>query len=383
MPAKKKAAPKKTTTNVGRWEGRDASDRAIAQFEATFAKEMGVDLSEHRSADIKPYVVSPTGSIALDRALRIGGWPQGRVCEVWGPEHAGKTTLMMLAVREAQRKYPNKMCGWGDMEQTFDDQWATTLGVDLNRLWRPPVRTAEQLADTARRFIESGLCSMVVLDSVGAMISSQEFVKESDQTTVGIVAKIVTRAVKQASSIGASNGTTTMVVNQVRANIDGNKFSPSETEAGGWALKHITTMKLWVRRGETLTVKHEGKDLPVGHEVAIRVTKNKCAPYGNTCSFYIKNQPTETYGEPGVDIVQEAFEFGTKVGVIKQHGGWYNPNPDDPDFKINGGEKVVAWLRDQPALVEHIRERVLADVAGGIHEEKDATDLLDLSAVEV
>lgn len=377
-PAKKIAAKKKTDTS--RWVSHNATDAAVKRFEETFAKEMGTDLTASRSDKIVPYEVIPTGSIALDRALRIGGWPVGRVCEVWGPEHAGKTTMMMLAVREAQRKFPNKMVGWADMEQTFDNQWATTLGVDLNRLWRPPVHTAEQCADTSRRFVESGLCSMVIIDSVGAMISQKEFEKEADEATVAIVAKIVTRAVKQVSTIGAANGTTTMVINQVRSNIGG--YGASETESGGWALKHITSVKCWVKRGESLTIPFEGKDLPVGHEVAVRVTKNKCAPYGNSASFFIKNQPTQKYGEPGVDIVDEAATFAVSSGVVRQSGGWYYPDPAKPDFKFQGKEKLVDYLRAAPGLIAEIRDKTIEQVMAQVNPVEDDS-AIDLSDVEV
>lgn len=378
--AKKTAAPKKTL-DTSRWVGREATDAAVKKFEETFLKQMGDDLSTPRHNVAEPYEVISTGSIALDQALHIGGWPKGRVCEVWGPEHAGKTSLLMLTVAEAQKRYPNKMVAWLDMEQTFDEKWAMTLGVDLTRLWRPPVRTAEDVADKARRFIESGLCSVVIIDSVGAMIARVEFEKESDEATVAIVAKIVTRAVKQASSIGASNGTTTIVVNQVRANIGG--YGSPEQESGGWALKHITSIKMYVRRGDSITVTRDSKEVPVGHFVSIRVTKNKTAPYGNSCDFMLKNQHTTKYGPPGVDIVAEATGFAAKSGVVRQAGGWYYCDPEDPEFKVQGADKLEDFLREHPELVAKIREQIVAQAAEAVDAGAVAeVPMVDLSEVD-
>lgn len=351
------------------WKSRKASEKAIADFENKFVKDMGVTLN--RSDLVTPYEVIPTGSLTLDQALKIGGFPLGRVVELWGPEHAGKTSLAVLTAAQAQKTYPDKMVAWVDMEQTFDRAWAVKLGLDLNRIWLPPPpKTAEDVGDMTKRFVESGLCSLVVLDSVGGMIAKIEFEKEADEATVGNVAKIVTRMVKQCSPIGHANGTTTMVINQVRSNIA--RYGADTTTSGGWALKHITTMKLKVQRGGSRPkmVRHHGADIPVGYEVTVKVEKNKCAPYGSVASLWLFNQETAKYGPVGVDRAAEAAEFALDLGIITGTG-WYTL-PDAT--RLQGKEAVIEELRTRPELISEIRDAVLSTVAEQIHTEDPALD---------
>ena len=355
------------------WPSREATETAVRKFEDQFAKEMGADVLVAGEQILPPEVFS-TGSLALDAALGIGGLPCGRVIEMWGPEHAGKTSMACLAVAEAQRKFPSKRVAWVDMEQTFDRAWAKALGVDLSRLWLVPnPKTAEDVADATKRFVESGLCSLVVLDSVGGMISRKEFEKESEEKTVAAVAGIVTRMVKQCSPIGRSNGTTTLIINQVRANIGG--YGATTQTSGGWALRHITTIKLKVQRGGSppLTVRVQGTDLPVGHEVSVRVEKNKMAPYGKVAALWLINQETEKHGKVGVDRAEEALVFGLREGVISGKGTAWVTLPSGQRF--NGNEKARTYLREHPEEVEEIREAVLASLMTFHEEEQEMSPL--------
>jgi recombination protein RecA len=336
------------------------SQAALARFEADFARSMGTSLRRANQV-ARPEVIS-TGSLALDRALVIGGLPRGRIVEYWGPEHAGKTTLALLNIAEAQRRFPAPwMCGWVDMEQTLDTEWAQDLGVDLSRLWLVDnPQTAQDVADAHRRFVSSGLCIYSVLDSIGSMISRGSLEKEADkEARVGEVAKIVTEMVKQCSPLGAANGTTSIIINQVRAIIDGSRFGPKEGTSGGWALKHATTIKLKIRRGAEAphTVKQDGDDVPVSVETAIRVEKNKLAPYGRRANLWIANQATKQWGPIGLDRADEAATIGVQTGAIEQRGAWYTL-PDGE--RVNGREKVMDHLRAHPELIEGIRERMLA-----------------------
>lgn len=359
---------------------------SVDEFEKMFAKDFATT-TLRKGGDIKPYAVIPTGSVLLDVALKIGGWPVGRVCEVWGPEHAGKTTLMMMAVREAQRAYPDKMCAWVDIEQTFDEDWAEKQGVDRARLWRPDPgpQTAQEAADMVRRFVESGLCSLVIIDSVGAMIGQSEFDKDADEVAkVAEVANIVTRMVKQCSPLGARNGTTTMVVNQVRAANVGNAMAgrgPSTTTTGGWALKHITTVKVRVGRGGDAPkyVTIDGERVPVGYQMLAKVEKNKCAPYGTQAQIWLYNQATKKYGPVGVDQIGEAWDLGTRYNIIKRGGANYT----FPDGEVvRTADKAEEYLRAHPAVAMDVRSQVLDLLRGEVHEEQDnGSEDLDLSGV--
>lgn len=358
--------PKTKKTYSTDWRSNKATKSAIEKFEEQFAKEMGAGVLS-RSDKITPYEVVSTGSIALDSAVGIGGLPCGRVVEIWGPEHAGKTTLAMLLVATAQRQYPDKMTAWVDMEQTFDKTWAKALGVDLRRLWLVEnPKTAEDVADATKRFVESGLCSVVVLDSVGGMISKKEFEKESDEATVAAVAGIVTRMVKQCSPMGRANGTISVVINQVRAIIG--SYGGNQQSSGGWALKHITSMKLKVNRGasQPLTVTVDGETIPVAYETTVKVEKNKCAPYGRVASIWIKNQATVKYGAVGIDAVDEALQFGIREGVIAGKGTAWLTLPNGERF--NGKDKAKDYLIDHPEVVKEIRDAVMEKLAE-FHEE--------------
>lgn len=361
-PAAKKTVAKSFTTD---WQSRKASAAAITKFEESFGKEMGLGVLT-RSDKIEPYKVIPSGSLALDAAIGIGGWPCGRVNEIWGPEHAGKTTECMLLVAEAQRTQPDKMAAWVDIEQTFDKKYAKKLGVDLKRLWLlENPQTAEEAADAVKRFVMSGLCSVVIVDSVGGMIGKAEFEKEAEDATVAIVAKVITRMVKQVAPMGKANGTMTMVVNQVRAIIGGNAKGPTTQSSGGWALKHVTSVKVAVRRGETKYLKIDGQDVPIGHDIINKVEKNKCSPYGRTATVTLYNTDTKDHSV-GVDPVAEVVEFGKKYGIIEGSTWLTLPNGE----RFNGAGKTKDYLVQHPEVVKELREQVLAKFATQIRDDE-------------
>jgi recombination protein RecA len=366
--------PKTKKTYSTDWKPMKATDAAITKFEEQFAKEMGLGVLS-RSDEIVEYEVIPFGSLEVDYASGIGGAPLGRVIEMWGPEHAGKTTGAMRLVAQAQKKYPHKMTAWVDMEQTFDKKWAVANGVDLKRLWLVEnPKTANDVADATKRFVESGLCSVVVLDSIGGMISKREFEKESDEDTVAEVAKIVTRMVKQCSPMGKSNGTITCVINQVRAGNVGGGYGPDTVSSGGWALKHISSMKIKVQRGNSqpLTINQDGKPVPVGYETTYKFEKNKCAPYGKVANVWVFNQATDKFGPVGVDIVEEAIVFGLRFDIIRGKGTAWNTLPNGERF--NGAEKLKAYLQEHPEVVEEIRNEVLATLSGTILDDDTNPD---------
>jgi recombination protein RecA len=371
MPPKTKA-----TSFTSNWTSNKASPAALRRFEETFANDMGVGIV--RTNKPAKHEVIPTGSLNLDDALKIGGYPRGRMVEIWGPEHAGKTSLTMMAVAAAQRADKDKVAGWIDMEQTFDPVWAQALGVDLDRLLLVPnPHTAEDVADAAKRLVHSGLCSIVAVDSVGSMITMQEFEKESDEVTVAAVARVVTRMVKQCAPMCMANGTTFIAINQVRANISA--YGGSTTRTGGFALAHISSIRLNVKRGAgKLTIVSDGNDLPVGHEVVVRVEKNKLAPYGSVANFFLINVPTQKHGPIGVDKAAESLPFGVKLGIIEGGAGGRYVLPGD--LKFHGVDKAVAHLRTDPALVEQIRAAMLQKNKEQVDESPDEPQTDDAMA---
>lgn len=355
-----------------------AMQKAFDEFETKFAKDFTRPLED--GGEAKPYEVIPTGSIELDAALRIGGWPEGRLSEIWGPEHVGKTTDCMMAARNAQKKHPEKMVGWVDVEQTFDWGWANKQGVNTKpraeggRFWYFRPQTAQEAADAISRFTSSGLCSLVVIDSVGGMMGKSGFEKDAEETAkVAEVASTVTRMVLRASPTCADNGTTLLLVNQVRDVVNtgtGKSYGPSTKTTGGWALKHITTVKVRVSRGgdEPKYVTIDGQRIVVGYQQVAKVEKNKCAPYGRQATIWLFNQATERWGPVGVDMITEAWDFGNRYGVIVRAGAYYT-FPDGE--RIKTADKAKDYLRDHPVLADEIREKVLELLRGEVHEEQE------------
>jgi recombination protein RecA len=360
MPAKKAATKTTSRAPAG---AKKATASAIAKFEEEFGKGMGVAL---KAGAKRPRAkITSTGSMNLDFALTVGGVPSGRIIELWGPEHAGKTTLAIIMARMHQIAYPDQMVAWVDMEQTFDDDWADDLGLDRSRMWFYTPQTAEDVSDAVKKFVRSGLCSFVSLDSVGGMISRLEMEKDADEATVGKVPGIVTRMVKASSPMAFANGTTLCVINQVRANIGG--WGPDEDTGGGWALKHVTTMKMQVKKAGGEGTRHMAKvgghekPIPVGYKMAVRVQKNKMGPEGVVAEMWFHNVATSTFGPIGFDAVQEIFDFAKRFKLMGSGAGG---NYEVEGEKIKGGEtKVMEYLRQNPDVVQALREKVLEQVS--------------------
>ncbi len=319
-------------------------------------------------AKVEPYAVISTGSLTLDHAVGVGGLVEGRIVEYWGPDGIGKTTFALMAVAEAQRKHPDKVAAYIDMEHKLDVPWAIAHGVDMDNLLIFVPDTAEDVADVMKDMLEGGHCSIVVLDSIGAMIPKVEVEKDAGEATMGTNAKIVTRMVKIAAGKAAAFGTPVIIINQVRANLS---YGADTTTGGGWALKHVTTMKMKFGRTSTKphTVKMGGADVVVGHEIAIKVERNGVAPAYKTAIITLFNQATVAYGPLGVDKADEAATLGLRLGIIDQTGAWYTLPGGE---RVNGREKVVAALRADPSLVEQVRTEALAAVAEDVIPDTEA-----------
>jgi recombination protein RecA len=272
-----------------------------------------------------------------------------------------------------QRTYPRKRIAWVDMEQTFDQEWAETLGLDMDRVWFYTPATAEDVSDATKKFVHSGLCSLVVLDSVGGMISRIEMEKNADEDTVGLVPKIVTRMVKACAPAATQNGTTLHVINQVRSQIGG--FGADETTGGGWALKHITTVKMAVRaaggEGTIHYAKVPGvqKEIPVGFKIAFRIQKNKMGPKGKVAEVWFHNVETKEFGPIGFDLPFEVFQISKRMRLLGSKGGGYYRMPDGTE--VRGEPAAIQHLRDHEGDVQALRVKILDQVKDQVHEEGD------------
>ena len=350
-----------------------AAEAAHNKFREQFEKSFGSGTLV-KAAKVAPYEVIPTGSLLLDYALGVGGWVIGRLAELWGPESGGKTSLCLVSMGEAQRAYPDRRVAFIDMEQTFDTALAVNYGVDLERCDVFNPGSAEEVADAMKMLLQSGFYSMIVLDSIGAMIPEAEKEKDADEAVVALQAKIVTRMVKIAAVEAKKARSVVLIINQVRANVGG--YGADTTTGGGWALKHVTTHKVKVRRTGTppYVIKKDGEDHLVGQEIALTVEKNKVAPPKKVAVINLMIADSDRYGPKGIDKSVEAVTLGVRLGIIKQAGPYYT-TPDGERYQ--GREPLTAALRKNPDLVESIRANAVASLAGEVivHPEDDEEDL--------
>lgn len=348
------------------------SNAALKKFEERFSRTFGADTLK-RSTEIVPYPVISTGSLTLDYRLTVGGYVEGRLVEIWGPDGVGKTTLALMGLAEAQAKHTDRMVAFIDMEQKFDRAWAIAHDIDLDRLYLYSPESAEDVADALKEFCSSGLFSMVVLDSIGAMLPEAEKEKDAEQVVVGKQANIVTRMVKIAAVEAAKTGTAVLLLNQVRANLG---YGADTTTGGGFALKHVTTMKFKMRRTGTAPFKAKvgNEDRIVGHEIAIEIQRNGVAPAYRTAIVSLFHVPTEKFGPLGIDRADEAATLGVDIGIIERAGAWYTLPGGQ---RVNGREKVVEALRADPKMLDNIRTLVLASVASEVTEEVAPEEIED------
>jgi recombination protein RecA len=334
-----------------------ASARALDAFQQKMTKTFGEGVFS-MTGDIAAYDVIPTGSIVLDYYLGVGGYVTGRLHEIWGPEGAGKTTMSLIAVREAQRKFPEKLTAWLDVEQRLDKPWAVQHGVDLSRMMIVTPGSAEDVADQLKEICRSGLFSMAVVDSVGAMLPEKAKDKDADESVMGKEAQVITRMVKLNAVEAKKSNTTVLLLNQVRANFG---YGADTTTPGGFALKHATTTKLNIKRaGGTDTafkVKMNGEDRVVGHMLAVNIQRNSVAPAYRTAQFPMFYIPTDKFGPVGIDSADEAATIGSLAKVIQLSGSWYTITFTGE--RVQGRDALVAALREDPGTVAKIRELAL------------------------
>ena len=334
---------------------------ALAQIDKSFGKGSVMRLGD----DTRPPVsVIPTGSVALDVALGVGGLPRGRIIEVYGPESSGKTTVALHAVASAQRAGGN--AAFIDAEHALDPVYAKALGVDIDNLLVSQPDTGEQALEITDMLVRSGGLDIIVIDSVAALVPKAEIEGEMGDSHVGLQARLMSQALRKITGALSSTGTTAIFINQLREKI-GVFFGNPETTTGGKALKFYASVRLDVRRIGGL----KDGDQPVGNRTRVKVVKNKMAPPFKQAEFDI------LYGQ-GISREGSLLDLGVDNGVVRKSGAWFTYGEDQLG---QGKENARNFLKDNPQLAAEIEEKILA--ALGIGEPgRKAREAEEVAAAE-
>jgi recombination protein RecA len=315
-----------------------ALDAALAQIERQFGKGSIMRLGEEGRI---PIDVIPTGSIALDIALGIGGLPRGRIVEIYGPESSGKTTLALHAIANVQAA--GGLAAFIDAEHALDPDYASRLGIDLDSLYVSQPDTGEQALEICDTLVRSGALDLVVIDSVAALVPRAEIEGEMGDSHVGLQARLMSQALRKMAGALSNTNTTCIFINQLREKI-GVMFGSPETTTGGKALKFYSSVRLDVRRIETL----KGGTEAVGNRTRVKVVKNKVAPPFKQAEFDI------LYGE-GISREGSLIDIGVDAGIVRKSGAWYTYEGDQLG---QGKENARTFLKDNPDLANEIEKRI-------------------------
>jgi recombination protein RecA len=335
-----------------------ALDTALAQIERQFGKGSVMRLGSEDRAKVE---VIPTGSIALDVALGIGGLPKGRVVEIYGPESSGKTTLTLHAIANCQRA--GGIAAFIDAEHALDPDYAKTLGVDIDNLLVSQPDTGEQALEIADMLIRSGAIDLLVIDSVAALVPRAEIEGEMGDSHVGLQARLMSQALRKITGALSTHGTTAIFINQLREKI-GVMFGSPETTTGGKALKFYASIRLDIRRIETLK---DGTDA-VGNRTRVKVVKNKMAPPFKQAEFDV------LYGE-GISREGSLIDVGVDQGMVKKSGAWYTYGGDQLG---QGKENARTFLKDNPDLADELEKKILSKLGIGADADVVAEPIADV-----
>ncbi|MFG1778322.1 recombinase RecA [Micromonospora sp. NPDC049051] len=323
-----------------------ALDLALAQIDKQFGKGSVMRLGERPVIQTS---VIPTGSIALDVALGVGGLPRGRVVEIYGPESSGKTTVALHAVANAQRS--GGIAAFVDAEHALDPEYAKALGVDTDALLVSQPDTGEQALEIADMLVRSGAIDIIVIDSVAALVPRAEIEGEMGDSHVGLQARLMSQALRKITGVLNNTGTTAIFINQLREKI-GVMFGSPETTTGGRALKFYASVRLDVRRIESLK---DGTDV-VGNRTRVKVVKNKVAAPFKQAEFDIM------YGK-GISREGSLIDVGVEQAIIRKSGAWYTY---DGDQLGQGKEKAREFLRENPDVAAEIEKKILEKLGVGV-----------------
>ena len=317
-------------------------DMAIAQIERQFGKG---SIMKMTPGEVNPMQVDsiPTGSIALDLALGIGGVPRGRIVELYGPESSGKTTLALHIIAEAQKM--GGMAAIVDAEHALDPIYAGKLGVNLDELLISQPDTGEQALEITETLVRSGALDIIVIDSVAALVPKAEIEGDMGDSHVGLQARLMSQALRKLTGAISRSNTCVLFINQLRMKI-GVMFGSPETTTGGNALKFYASVRMDIRRIETLK---DGQDA-IGIRARVKVIKNKVAPPFRQAEFDIM------YNE-GISVSGSVLDVGTDLGIVRKSGAWFYLGEERLG---QGRENAKTYLKANPAVLEDIRDRIKA-----------------------
>ena len=316
-----------------------ALQAAMAKIEKDFGKGSIMKLGDEKIENVE---VIPTGSIALNAALGVGGYPKGRIIEIYGPESSGKTTLAIHAIAECQKA--GGIAAFIDAEHAFDRFYAEKLGVDIDNLWISQPDNGEQALEIADQLIRSSAIDILVVDSVAALTPKKEIEGDMGDNNVGLQARLMSQALRKLTSTISKTNTTCSFINQLREKI-GVMFGNPETTTGGNALKFYASVRLDIRR---VTAIKDG-DQVIGNMTRVKVVKNKVAPPFRKAEFEIM------FGE-GISKVGEILDLGVEYGIIQKSGSWFSYNGSR---LAQGRDASKALLRDNPELCDELEAQIM------------------------
>ncbi|MBQ7516587.1 MAG: recombinase RecA [Schwartzia sp.] len=334
---------------------KEALERALKDIEKEFGKGAIMRLGE-ATANMNVEVI-PTGILPLDIALGVGGLPRGRIIEVYGPESSGKTTVTLHMIAEAQRR--GGLAAFIDAEHALDPVYAKKLGVDTDNLLISQPDTGEQALEIVEALVRSGAIDIIVVDSVAALVPKDEIEGDMGASHVGLQARLMSQAMRKLTGFISKSKTIALFINQIREKV-GVTYGSPEVTTGGRALKFYSTIRIEVRKGESLK---QGTDV-IGNHAKVKVVKNKVAPPFKTCEFDIM------FGE-GVSREGCVIDMATDFDIMNKSGSWYAYNGNRLG---QGRETVKDLLKTQPALYEELAEKVLAKVKENAAEEEKKAD---------
>ena len=331
------AKEKEPTSNQSAIEDKlKALQAAMAKIEKDFGKGSIMKLGDEQIDNVE---VIPTGSIGLNAALGVGGYPRGRIIEIYGPESSGKTTLAIHAIAEAQKA--GGIAAFIDAEHAFDRFYAEKLGVDVNNLWISQPDNGEQALEIADQLIRSSAVDILVVDSVAALTPKKEIEGDMGDNVVGLQARLMSQALRKLTSTISKTNTTCIFINQLREKI-GVMF-------GGNALKFYASVRLDIRKVTSI----KDGDTIIGNQVRVKVVKNKVAPPFRKAEFEI------TFGE-GISKIGEIVDLGVEYGIIQKSGSWFSYNGSK---LAQGRDATKALLKDNPELCEELEGLIMQAIA--------------------
>ena len=328
------------STNEGKLKALQA---AMSKIEKDFGKGSIMRMGDEQIEDVD---VIPSGSLGLDVALGVGGYPRGRIIEIYGPESSGKTTLAIHAIAEAQKR--GGIAAFIDAEHAFDRFYAQKLGVDVDNLWISQPDNGEQALEIADQLIRSSAIDILVVDSVAALTPKKEIEGDMGDSNVGLQARLMSQALRKLTSTISKTNTCCIFINQLREKI-GVMFGNPETTTGGNALKFYSSVRLDIRRVTSL----KDGDNVIGNQVRVKVVKNKVAPPFRKVEFEI------LFGE-GISKIGEILDLGVEYNIIQKSGSWFSYN--GPKL-AQGRDGTKTMLKDNPELAEEISGLIAEAIA--------------------